>query len=81
MEAALIDARSGTVSRLPRIPGDELDYFELPTGSVDFRTLEFRLRSRLLGIPRISDRMTYYYILDGHRWRFLSKSVTPEGHP
>ena len=78
MEAALIDGRDGTVLRLPQIPGEELDYFGVPTGSVDMRTLEFRRYSRLLRVPRITDGMTYAYVLEGHRWQFLSKAATPE---
>ena len=80
MQAALIDGRDGVVLRLPQIPGDELSYFGIPTGSHEFRTLEFRWNSRLLGIPCVTDGMTYYYVLEGHHWRYISKNKTPENH-
>ena len=80
MQAAVIDGRDGTVLHLPQVPGEPTSQFEVPTGSVDLRTLEFRTRSRLLGIPCVGDGMTYYYVLEGHRWRFVRKTKTPEGH-
>ena len=78
MQAALIDGRSGTVLRLPQIPGEKLGYFGIPTGSVDLRTLQFRWNSRLLGMPCIADGMTYYYALDGQHWLFIRKEQTAE---
>ncbi len=81
MEGALIDGRDGMVLRLPQISGEELAYFEIPTGSADLRTIKFRRDSRLLGIPRVANGETYYYVLDGRQWRFIAKARTPDGHP
>lgn len=76
MEAALINANNGKVLRLPQMAGDKQQGFQLPTGSVDFRTLKFRTNSRLLGVPHAGDSFTYYYVLDHERWRFLKKLPT-----
>ena len=80
MRAALIDGRDGSVIHLPQIPGETPAGFVLPTGSADMRTLEFRWNSTLIGIPRKADGMTYYFLLNGHHWRFLSKTKTPPDH-
>ena len=71
MRAALVDGRDGTVLPLPGDPGETT--FVVPTGSADMRSLEFRWNSRLLAEPHGSDGLTYMYILEGHRWRFLDK--------
>ena len=76
MQAALIDANSGHVLRLPQVPGSDADGFSIPTGSVDFRTLQFRTGSRLLVLPNIADGHSYYYVLEQERWRFLKKLPT-----
>lgn len=78
MEAALIDANTGNVLRLPQVPGGEQQGFEIPTGSVDFRALQFRTNSRLLGVPNIGDSFTYYYLLEQGHWRFLKMLPTPK---
>jgi hypothetical protein len=78
MEAALIDANTGHVLQLPQIPGSEVSGFEIATGSVDLRTLQFRTDSLLLGIPYVGDSQTYYYVLDRGHWRFLMKVPTPQ---
>jgi hypothetical protein len=79
MKAALVDANTGKVLHLPRIPGTEEQGFGVPTGSVDLRTLQFHTNSRLLGVPYIGDSYTYYYVLEqGRYWRFIKKLPTPE---
>jgi hypothetical protein len=78
IQAALIDGKDVEVLRLPQIPGQERSDFSIPTGSLGPHGLEFRWNSRLLGIPCIPDGMTYYYLLDGHHWRYISKNKTPE---
>jgi hypothetical protein len=78
MEAALIDANTGSVLRLPQIPGGEQHGFDIPIEPPDLSALRFRTNSRLLGVPFIGDSFTYYYVLEHGRWRFLSKLPTPD---
>ncbi len=80
MRAALVDGRTGAVLRLPQLPGERESGFELPTGTNDLRTLEFRWNSALLGVPRVADGLTYRYVLAGGRWRLLGKVKTPADH-
>jgi hypothetical protein len=78
MEAALIDTRDGSVLKLPVTPGFEPgSSFQLPTGSGDLRTLQFRTDSRLLGIPSRRDGFTYYFTWEERHWRLQSKQKTP----
>ncbi len=80
MRAALVDGRPGPVRRLPQLPGETENGFELPTGTNDLRTLEFRWNSALLGVPRVADGLTYRYVFANGRWHFLGKVKTPEDH-
>jgi hypothetical protein len=76
MEAAIIDAVDGDVFALPHIAEDQdRAGFHLPTGQVEFRTLQFRTNSRLIGISYIGDGMTYWYVLE-KGWGFIGKTHT-----
>ena len=74
MNGALIDANTGAVLRLPRIPGAEQTGFAIPT--IDMQSLLFRTDSRLLGVENVADSETWYFVLEGGRWRFLRKVPT-----
>jgi hypothetical protein len=73
MEAAVIDGVDGTVLQLPRQDRALPPTFQIATGSADMRTLKFRTESRLLGIPNRPDGIIYYYVLEGHVWRYVGK--------
>ncbi len=80
MQAAIIDARDGTVLSPPQLPGMEksASTFSLPTGSVDLRTLRFRTNSRLLGIPNVGDGKIYFFALNRHSWKFIGSEKAPD---
>lgn len=79
MEAAVIDVLDGTVLQLPPLPAREIPpSFSLENGGDDLRFLKFRTGSRLLGMPHRPDGYIYYYVLEGHRWRFLRRAKDPE---
>jgi hypothetical protein len=76
MEAAIIDVVDGRIFTLPRVPEDQDSTgFHVPTGQADMRTLQFRTKSRLLGIPYVGNGMTYWYVLEKD-WRFLGKTLS-----
>jgi hypothetical protein len=79
MEAAIINVVDGHIFGPPHIPEDQDSTgFHVPTGQADMRTLQFRTKSRLLGIPYVGNGMTYWYALE-KGWRFIGKSATPAG--
>ena len=79
MDGCPIDVVDGHILGLPHIQEDqESTGFHVPTGQADMRTLQFRTKSRLLGIPYVGNGMTYWYALEKD-WRFIVKAATPAG--